>query len=727
MNLGNDETRRILLEKLSEEERKLVEKMLKPGEVVLSVAKGDLGEDGCFSSYLFIVTNRRVLKIDAEDRAKNMELEIQKATQVVFNDYLGNSELILIVDGKEVSAARFSRDKIGEFRHAAGVINALLQYKDPREIEFKLYLENNGRSRRSAIIWLMSYLKPHWYLVLTGLTLSIVITGLNLVPPSLLRTLIDQIATQKQEATLLNLTILLITIYALNTLLGILQNYSLSLLSQKLVYGMRRDLYSHVQDLSMSFYDKMSTGRVISRITDDIGRVQWFLVWGIPSLIINILSIIGIGLIIFTMDYRLSLFALLPFPLIILGLPRFRSKARLVYHKAWRKWADVSSLLVDTIPGISVVKSFAKEKGEVNRFTEKMNEVVRANIDITRLHLGFFPILGFVSSAGAAIVWYVGGLHVISGDISPGTLVAFVSYMWMFYGPIQTVTNLAEPLQQAITSGERILEILRIDPMVKDAPDAKDFEIMGNIKFENVTFGYEPFIPVLKNISLEIRKGEMVGIVGQSGSGKTTLTKLLLRFYDANEGRILIDGVDIRKIKLERLRKSIGIVAQDPFLFDNSVLFNITYGLEEVDLKKVIAAAKAANIHDTIMSLPLAYDSPVGERGSRLSGGERQRVAIARAIILEPKILIMDEATSSVDTLAERQIQQALDNISKERTTIVIAHRLSTLQRSNKIVVMDKGRIVETGTHEELLRLNGLYAKIYRAQFAEAEKQVAVA
>ncbi|MEM2172586.1 MAG: ABC transporter ATP-binding protein [Thermoproteota archaeon] len=716
-----------MLEGLEEKDRRLIEKTLKPEEMVLSIAKGDLNEKGEYSEYFLIVTNERVLKIYVKDREEIRDIDLDTITQAIFNDYLGNSELILVIEGKETSIARFSRDRIGEFRHIAGVINALIQYKDPKEIEFRLRMENNEKSKKNAIIWLMSYLKPHWYLVTIGLALSVLMTALSLVPPSLLKTLIDQIATQKQESTLLNLTILLISIYAANTLLGVIQNYSLSLLSQKLVYSMRKDLYAHLQSLSMSFYDKMSTGRVISRITDDIGRVQWFLVWGIPSLLINVLLIIGIGIIIFTMDYRLSFFALLPFPLIIIGLPKFRSKARLVYHKAWRKWADVSSLLVDTIPGISVVKSFAKEKGESVRFIERMNEVVKANIDITKLHLGFFPILGFVSSAGAAIVWYVGGLHVINGDISPGTLVAFVSYMWMFYGPIQTVTNLAEPLQQAITSGERILEILMIDPTIKDDPDAKDFEIMGDIKFENVTFGYEPFIPVLKNINLEIRKGEMIGIVGQSGSGKTTLTKLLLRFYDANEGRILIDGADIRKIKLERLRKSIGIVAQDPFLFDNSVLFNIAYGLEKVDLKKVIAAAKAANIHETIMSLPLAYDSPVGERGSRLSGGERQRVAIARAIILEPKILIMDEATSSVDTLAEKQIQQALDNISKERTTIVIAHRLSTLQRSDKIIVMDKGRVVEEGTHEELLKRDGLYAKIYKAQFMEAEKQVAVA
>ncbi|MEM3369037.1 MAG: ABC transporter transmembrane domain-containing protein [Thermoproteota archaeon] len=724
--MDSNKSLEILMEKLEEKEKSLVKKIVEPEEAILSVAKGNLDEEGNYSEYLLVVTGKRIVKLGMDGKIQK-EMSIQKIMQVNFNDYLGNSELILVVDGKEIPIARFSREKIEEFRHAAGVISALLQYKEQKEIEFKFPLEINNKRKTSAMLWLMSYLKPYWYLAAIGLILSIAITGLNLAPPSLLKTLIDQVVIKKDENELQKLTFILISIYAISTLLGIVQNYSLSLLSQKLVYSMRKDLYAHVQELSMSFYDKMSTGRVISRITDDISRVQWFLVWGIPSLVINVLSIIGIGMIIFTMDYRLSLFALLPFPLIIIGLPRFRSRARIVYHKAWRKWADLSSLLVDTIPGISIVKSFVKEREEVNRLVEKMNEVVGANMDTTKLHLGFFPLLGFVSSAGAAIVWYVGGLHVIKGDISPGTLVAFVSYMWMFYGPIQTMTNLAEPLQQAITSGERVLEILRVDPVIKDAPDAVDFEIKGNIKFEHVTFGYEPFIPVLKDINFEVKAGKTLGIVGQSGSGKTTVTKLLLRFNDVNEGRILIDGEDIRKIKIERLRKSIGIVSQDPFLFDNSILFNITYGLEKVDPKKVIAAAKAANIHEEIMNFQLAYDSPTGERGSRLSGGERQRVAIARAIILEPKILIMDEATSSVDTLAERKIQEALDNISRERTIIAIAHRLSTLQRSDKIIVIEKGRIVEEGTHEELLKKNGLYAKIYKAQFTEGEKQVATA
>ncbi|MEM1558242.1 MAG: ABC transporter transmembrane domain-containing protein, partial [Thermoproteota archaeon] len=383
----SSEGSKMMLERLEEKDRRLIEKMIKPEEIVLSIAKGDLNEKGEYSEYFLIVTNERVLKIDVKDGGESRNIELGKITQAIFNDYLGNSELILVIEGKEIPIARFSRDRIGEFRHIAGVINALIQYKDPREIEFRI-MENNERSKKNAIIWLMSYLKPHWYLVTIGLALSVLITALSLVPPSLLKTLIDQIATQKQESILLNLTVLLISIYAANTLLGVIQNYSLSLLSQKLVYSMRKDLYAHLQSLSMSFYDKMSTGRVISRITDDIGRVQWFLVWGIPSLLINVLLIIGIGIIIFTMDYRLSFFALLPFPLIIIGLPKFRSKARLVYHKAWRKWADVSSLLVDTIPGISVVKSFAKEKGESVRFIERMNEVVKANIDITKLHLG---------------------------------------------------------------------------------------------------------------------------------------------------------------------------------------------------------------------------------------------------------------------------------------------------------------------------------------------------
>jgi len=488
---------------------------------------------------------------------------------------------------------------------------------------------------------------------------------------------------------------------------------------------MRSQVYEHLQLLSMGFYDRISSGRVLSRVTDDVGRVNWFLVWGIPNLVINSLQIIGIGMILFTLNLGLAVFALLPVPMIVIGIPLFRKKARRVYHKAWRRWADMSSLLVDTIPGAIVVKAYSQEKFEVKRLIERMTMVVKSNLETTRLNLSFFPMLGFTASVGAAIVWYIGGGQVLSGTLTLGTLWMFVSYMWMFYGPIQSLTNLVQPLQEAITSGERVLEIVELQPDIKDAEDAVSFNFKGDIEFKNVSFGYQPYIPVVKNITLSIRAGETIGIVGPSGGGKTTLTKLLLRFYDPSEGSILIDGIDIRKIKIQTLRKQVGIVQQDPFLFYGSVAFNISYGKIDSTPEEIIAAAKAANAHDFIMSSYAGYDSHVGERGSRISGGERQRIAIARAILTDPKILVMDEATSSVDTLAERQIQKALENLVVGRTTIIIAHRLSTLQKADRIVVIDKGKIVEVGNHEELVKAGGLYSKLYSAQFAEAQEAVA--
>jgi ABC-type multidrug transport system fused ATPase/permease subunit len=709
---------------LLEEAERLAKSILRNGESLLYQAFSDLKEDNTYGHRWLFVTNQRV--IVATPGGGNEQVELREIRSATVNDYTGNGDLELETSSGTREIIRFSRSCTEQFRKAMLVINELVSERAflGKEGAVQIFASNE-RQKRTTVMWLLGYLRPHWPFAVLGMLLSLSVTGLSLVPPYLMRTLVDEVIEKRNFGLLPVLTLTLVSIYAINTIMSIAQSYTLSYLAQKVVFSMRSQVYEHLQLLSMGFYDRISSGRVLSRVTDDVGRVNWFLVWGIPNLVINSLQIIGIGMILFTLNLGLAVFALLPVPMIVIGIPLFRKKARRVYHKAWRRWADMSSLLVDTIPGAIVVKAYSQEKFEVKRLIERMTMVVKSNLETTRLNLSFFPMLGFTASVGAAIVWYIGGGQVLSGTLTLGTLWMFVSYMWMFYGPIQSLTNLVQPLQEAITSGERVLEIVELQPDIKDAEDAVSFNFKGDIEFKNVSFGYQPYIPVVKNITLSIRAGETIGIVGPSGGGKTTLTKLLLRFYDPSEGSILIDGIDIRKIKIQTLRKQVGIVQQDPFLFYGSVAFNISYGKIDSTPEEIIAAAKAANAHDFIMSSYAGYDSHVGERGSRISGGERQRIAIARAILTDPKILVMDEATSSVDTLTERQIQKALENLVVGRTTIIIAHRLSTLQKADRIVVIDKGKIVEVGNHEELVKAGGLYSKLYSAQFAEAQEAVA--
>jgi len=710
---------------LLEEAKKVRGPILKPDEELIYQAFCDLTEDGSYGHRWLFITRQRVIAA-TPGKESVVEVEVREIKGATVNDYTGNGNLELNTTSGTREIVRFSRSCTDQFRKAMLVINELTSDRVlfDRANGVKMPIADERR-RRTTLMWLLGYLRPHLPYAVLGMVLSLAVTGLGLIPPYLMRTLVDVVISQRNFALLPVVTLTLVSIYAANTLISVGQSYTMSYLAQKIVFNMRSQVYEHLQRLSMGFYDRISSGRVLSRVTDDVGRVNWFLVWGIPNLIINSLQIIGIGMILFTLNLGLATFALLPVPMIVIGIPLFRKKARRIYHKLWRRWADMSSLLVDTIPGAIVVKAHTQEKSEVRRLTERMMMVVKSNLETTRLNLSFFPLLGFTASVGSAVVWYIGGGQVLNETLTLGTLMMFVSYMWMFYGPIQSLTNLVQPLQEALTSGERVLEIIELQPDIKDAEDAVSFNFNGDIEFKDVSFGYQPYIPVVKNITLSIRAGETIGVVGPSGGGKTTLTKLLLRFYDPSEGALSIDGVDVRDIKLECLRKQIGIVQQDPFLFYGSVAFNIMYGRNDSAPEEIIAASKAANAHDFIMASYAGYDSHVGERGSRISGGERQRIAIARAILTDPKILVMDEATSSVDTLTERQIQKALENLVVGRTTIIIAHRLSTLQKADRIVVVDKGKILEVGNHKELMQTGGLYSQLYNAQFAE-EREAAV-
>jgi ATP-binding cassette subfamily B protein len=427
--------------------------------------------------------------------------------------------------------------------------------------------------------------------------------------------------------------------------------------------------------------------------------------------------LLGIGAVLFVMNWKLTLLVLIPVPIVLILSHLYWPRIVSLWHRYWHFRSRLGGAVSDTLSGLRVVKAFAREAEESQRFGEKSHDVQLADTAAEQTWTTFFPILWFVASAGSLLVWYVGGRDVLGGTVTLGTLMTFIAYLAMFYGPLQYLSRIADYLARSLTSAERVFEVLDSVSELKEAEDAVELpRIRGHVEFRGVTFGYEAHKPVLKNITLEVREGEMIGLVGHSGAGKSTTINLLCRFYDVNQGEVRIDGVDIRVLRQRDLRSQLGVVLQDTFLFNGTILENIRYAKPDASLEDVMAAAKAANAHDFIVQKADGYDTRVGERGQSLSAGERQRVSIARAILHNPRILILDEATASVDTETEKQIQEAIARLIAGRTTFAIAHRLSTLRNANRIVVLKKGEIVEAGTHEELLAKEGEFHKLVTMQ-----------
>lgn len=532
------------------------------------------------------------------------------------------------------------------------------------------------------------------------------------------KTLVDQVLPQGRSDRLLLCVGILLATYLAQFVIGTWRAYLLKINGDRIVADLRNDIYQKAQLLPMRFYDRTSTGAVINRIGNDTNNIRSFMLRITQEVIVQFFQLIGIVVIMLAMNWKLTLLSLIPVPFVVIGARIFGKKIAPFYRRIWRRWSAVSSILTDTIPGIRVIKAFANEDNSVENFREHNDDWLQTDIKASKITTLFPHIVSFVITCGSLLIWGIGGRLVISNPsvFSPGLLVSFISYTSMFYGPVNFFATLNDSYQQALNSVERVMDIIDAEPENNFAAGQHPDKLCGKIEFRNVNFAFDRSKKTLSNLNMTIEQGDIVGIVGTTGASKSTIVNLLMRYYDSYDGDILVDGIDIRDIDLQFYRSSIGYVQQEPMMFHDSIYNNIAYGSKDAQIEDVIHAAEVAHAHEFIARLPDAYDTVLGERGTGLSGGERQRLSIARAILKNPSILFFDEATASVDSETESLIQDAIDKLISGHTTIMIAHRLSTLRKANKIIVVDHGEILEMGSPEELMEKKGKYYKLVQIQ-----------
>ena len=573
------------------------------------------------------------------------------------------------------------------------------------------------------LIRLRVYLRPYWRHVLISLILLFLLTGLSLIVPEIIRQVIDVGLKQSDIGYLINAALLLVGIGLFTAIFTYFQRYINEWIASHIGYDLRNRLYDHIQHLSFSYHDHAQTGQLISRTIEDVRSVERFA----GSYVVNLIQVgvllVGITALLFITNARLAAIALLPMIPLILLTTNFGRRVSNYFLDVDNALGDLSARLQENVSGVQVVRAFAREPHEVRRFDQANKLLLNARIRVNFEWSKIMPSSHFLVTAGTLLILWFGGQMVIAGSMTIGELVAFNSYLMLLSSPAQQLTWLINAAGEAAAGAQRAFTVLDTSFEIESSPDKPALQTLsGQVEFRNVCFQYQGEKDhALQNISLTVRPNQVVALIGTTGSGKTSMVNLIPRFYDVTEGAVLVDGFDVRQVNLTSLRKQIGIVLQTSLLFSTTIRENIAYGSPDASLDDVIAAAKAAQAHEFIMEMPEGYDTVVGERGITLSGGQRQRVAIARALLLDPRILILDDSTSSVDTQTELQIQHALINLMKDRTTFVIAHRLSTVHRADVILVMDDGRIIEKGTHSELLARGGLYREIYELQLSDQE------
>ena len=585
-----------------------------------------------------------------------------------------------------------------------------------------------------VLLRLWRFAKPYKNQLLLGFVLTLCATGAQLVAPYLTIPIMDKILIPYQNGEKIDPG--MVTFYLGGLLisaivawvLGWARTFVLAKVSERIGSGLRTSTYDHLLKLSLDYYGSKRTGDLMARIGAETDRINLFLSLNALDFATDVLMMLMTAAILFSINPWLALVTLVPLPFIAWMIHMVRERLRTGFEKIDRVWSEVTNVLADTIPGIRVVKAFAQEQRESDRFAEANLANLQANDRVNKTWSLFTPTVTFLTEVGLLIVWGFGIWLVAGGNITVGVLTAFIAYIGRFYSRLDSMSRIVSVTQKAAAGAKRIFDIL---DHVSNVPDPQNpvrlpDNVKGALTMEDVSFRYGSR-SVIKHLDLQIKPGEMIGLVGHSGSGKSTLVNLICRFYDVSEGSIQLDGVDLRRIAVADFRRNIGLVLQEPFLFFGTIAENIAYGKPEATREEIVAAARAAHAHEFILRLPHGYDSLVGERGQGLSGGERQRISIARALLIDPRILILDEATSAVDTETEKEIQKALDNLVQGRTTIAIAHRLSTLRKADRLVVMDRGEIVEVGPHDELMAAEGAYYRLYMAQARRAEEDAEAA
>ncbi len=730
--------------------QRAVAAQLRPGENVCATLELDLDAQMHFRFGLLVATDQRLLDLEAPE-SPGRSWEYRDGLTLVHHDHAGVGHLRLSDAGGLLHSWRFTLGRnvqalrlVDQFaaRHSSAVTGIPVvpaaqslcpSCKAPLEPDAEECSVCSKVVHTPPSTWtllrLWQFAQPYRGQLLLGFVLMLLSTAASQVPPYLTIPLVDEVLIPLQNGQQIPRSTIgwylagLLGSGLLAWVLSWAKTYILALASERIAADLRTNTYDHLLRLSLEYFGGKRTGDLLSRVGSESDRIAVYLSLHLTDFASDVVMIVMTAVILFSMNPYLALITLVPLPFIGWMIHYVRYRLRTGFEKIDRVWGEVTNVLADTIPGIRVVKAFAQEARESRRFREANRHNLLVNDRINKIWSLFSPSVSLLTEMGLLVVWGFGIWQVAHGQITVGMLLAAIAYIGRFYGRLDSMSRIVSVTQKSASAAKRIFDILDHVSSVPEPQNPVRVErVQGRIELREVGFRYGNRA-VNRGINLQIAPGEMIGLVGHSGSGKSTLVNLICRFYDVSEGAILVDGVDIRSYAIADFRRNIGLVLQEPFLFFGTIAENIAYGLPDASRAQIVAAARAAHAHEFILRLPHGYDSMVGERGQGLSGGERQRISIARALLIDPRILILDEATSSVDSETEKEIQKALENLVQGRTTIAIAHRLSTLQRADRLVVLERGRVVEEGTHAALMAAQGAYFKLYEAQARNAAAQ----